>query len=228
MTKTAETLISEQVNWAQDRMFHVAIKHISESFDSFPSLGFGMKFVKRSAENLLVIRIENDILPDLEDYIALQLEYVNALVEADNPENVHATYQSKLMQQDPFLVMVDTDPDTAAEIQDESRARGRAAVEMVASWIKEAEGQEFEDFYDMITYLDKTPEDVDRETTSLLFYVDMMDEYREHLDASVYSHILSYNRVHSWFIDQLIEGLNSGRQAVIDEIQQKLAEQQER
>lgn len=226
---TADELIEEQVKWAQDRMIYVAIDHISEGFDEFPSLGFGMKFVKRSAEKMLVTRMENEIIPDIEEYIALQLDYVNALAEADDEDKgaVHAKYQDRVMEQDPFLVMVDTDPDMEAEIRDEARSRGRASAQMVAAWIESAGDQEYEDFYHLLVDLDKTPEDVERETKSLLFYLDMMEEYRDHLDAATYSDLLSHDKVHRWFLDHLMGGMEKGRETVIEEVQEQLAERRD-
>ncbi len=227
MGQTADTLIEEQVEWAQDRMIYVAIDHVSNSFDSFPSLGIGMKFVKRSAEKMLVKRMENDIIPEIEDYLDLQLDYINALADADDPDAVHADHQDEVMAHDPFLAMVDAPADTEAEIREESRSRIRSAAEMVASWIEEAGDNEFEDFYDLLIELDKDVDDVERETTSLLFYVDMMEEYRDHLDASVYSDLLSKQKIHNWFLNHFIEGLENGRETVIDEVQEKLEERQE-
>lgn len=227
MGKPADDIIEEQIQWAQDKIIYTAIEHITDSFDSFPGIGIGLSFMKRSAEKMIVKRLENEIVPDIDDHFQLQMAYVQDLVDADDADAVEAEYRERLLDNDPFLQTLDAPGDEVERIRSNLWEKNREMAERAASWITATEGETFEDYADMAVFLDLSVDTVVDEIREMLHHVDLLEENREHVDMSGYSSVLEHSKVHAWFLDALIEGLQQGRQDVIDEVRKQIAERQE-
>lgn len=226
MAKTAFEVISEQVEWAQDKLIYTAIEHLADNFDSFPVLGFGLSFMKKSAEKVIVRRLENDIVPDIEEHISLELTCIRKLAEADDKDALLEEYRGRLLDDDPFLDSLDVSDDELETIREELWSHNREVMLRAASWIEEAGDETYENYADLAVSLGKTPDQVAEEIEDILHYVELLEDHREHVDMSGYSSALEHSKVHAWFLDTLIDGLEKGRAQVIDDVRERITERQ--
>lgn len=227
MGDTAADILEQQIEWAQDRMLYVAIDHITDNFDSFPGIGIGLSFVKRSAEKMIVRKLEDEVIPDIEEHIQLHMTYVRELAGADDPDAVTDEYRDRLLATDPFLRTLDAPDDLEQELQEQVAEHHEQVASQAAAWIREADGRTFDDYADMAVELDKTPDDVISEVRETLQYVEWLEEHQEHVDMSGYSSMLEHDKVHRWFLTNLIDGLQKGRRTVMDEVREQVEERQE-
>lgn len=227
MAQTAAALIEEQMNCVQEQILSAAVQHVTANMGTLPVPGTGFGFMKRSMERQIRSEIKDTVTPQIEEYLSVQLEYVTELAAAEDPEGVHDRYREDLLELDPFLTALDPSSAAADDIRAEAWEAGKNAAERVAAWIEATEGETFDDFTTLVHRLGKTPEDIAAETEQLLFYIDMMERYRDHLDLSTYSPVLNSDTVHDWFLQHLPTGLKHGRDHVIEDVQKRLVKRQE-
>lgn len=225
MGKPAFDIIEEQVEWAQDRIISVAIEHITDNFDSFPGIGIGLSFMKRSAEKMIVKRLEERIVPEMEEHTELQLAYIRERVE-DGEDNVAEKYRDRLLETDPFLLTLDASTRNEEGLRERVAAHHDDIAETTVQWLEEAGDEEYEDYADLAVRLGKSLEEVEEEITELLKYIDWLEEHQENLDLSEYSSVLEHSKVHEWFVNVLIDGLEKGQDTVIKEIREQVKERQ--
>jgi hypothetical protein len=227
MADTAANILEEQIEWAQDRMLYLAIDHITENLDDVPGVGIGLSFMKRSAEKMIVQKLENEIVPDIEEHIQLHMAYVRALADADDTDAVTAEYRDRLLATDPFLKTLDAPDDKQQELTDQVARHHEQVAVRAAQWIEEAGDRTFNGYADMVVSLGKTADEIAAEIRETLRYVEWIEEHREHVDMSGYSSVLEHSTVHQWFLDTLIAGLEEGRSTVIAEVREQVEERQE-
>lgn len=227
MAGNAIDVLREEVEWAQDEVIDTAIHHLTENFDSFPVLGLGLSFMKRSAEKMIVRRLEEEVVPDIKEYLDLQIKYIAALADAEDADAVREQYEDELLANDPFLDMLDAPDAKTQELRNVIRERNWNIAKRTADWVQEAGDETFEDYTDFVLSIGKTPEDVTEEIDDLLHYINLMEAHQEHLDASGYSSVLEHGKVHDWFIEHLIDGLEKGHQDVIESVKTDMKEKQE-
>lgn len=226
MGKPAIAIIEEQVEWAQDRIIYTAIEHITDNFDSFPVMGLGLSFMKRSAEKIIVKRLEERIVPELEEHTRIQLDYIKELNERQDAEKVTETYRDRLLETDPFLLTLDAPDEKTKQLQKDVAQHHDTIAETTVQWLEAAGDTEYEDYADLVVRLGKSMEEVEADITELLQYIEWLAEYREHVDLSGYSSMLEHSKVHAWFLDVLIEGLEKGRDAVLQDVRKQVEERQ--
>lgn len=227
MGQSALGVIRDQIEWAQDRLMYAATEHITDSFDSFPAVGIGLSFVKRSAEKIITQKVENSIAPDVEQYIELQMAFIAELSDADDPEAVKESYRDDLLEKNPFLQVIDAPDATRDDLRETVWDHNLTSADRVLDWLDAAGSGTFENYVDLAVQIGKTPDEVGDEIRHSLNYIEMLEKHREHVDMSMYSSVLEHGKVHDWFLTHLIEGLKQGRQDVIEEVQEQLAERRE-
>ncbi|MFB6076782.1 MAG: hypothetical protein ABEK12_01475, partial [Candidatus Nanohaloarchaea archaeon] len=82
----------------------------------------------------------------------------------------------------------------------------------------------FADYTGLVVSLDKTPEEAAEELDRILYYVELLEDYREHIDASGYSSVLDSDKVHDWFLEHFIEGLRVSQDEILEEVRQEVAD----
>ncbi len=223
MGETALDLIKQKVEWVQKRMFYGTMGHISENLDSMPMKGMGFSFVQRSATKVLENKMEERLLPLLERHATVQIEFVEALAAADDDEAVVAEYRDRLLETDPLWDVLVAD-EARADVKEDIIEANVAACNRAAEWAKQAGDREFDSYREFMQFLGKTPETAAEELNDLLYYVELMEKYSDHIDASAYSSVLSSEKVHDWFLETFIEGLTLSEEEVLEEVRAELAE----
>ncbi len=223
MGSDALDILAEQAYWVQDRMVYGTTAHLAENLDSFPGIGFGIAFVKRSAEKVLVNRVEERLVPRLEDHVDTQIAFTRALVERDDADAVRDEYAEELLATDPLWEVLDPDDDVRAAAREDILDANVASCERAAEWAERAGDETFADYPDMAAHLGLDADEAVAEVEGILYYVDLMDRYRDHIDASDYSSVLDADRVHDWFLEHFLEGLRRSEQEILDEIRADIA-----
>lgn len=223
MGGTALDLIEAKVEWVQQRVFYGTMEHLSDNLDSLPMPGMGFSFMRRSAASVLQDRMEERLLPKVEEHIDVQLAFVGALVETDDQDAAVEEYQDRLLETDPLWDVMEAATARAA-VREDIITANVTSCSQAAAWVSEAGDQEFDGFRELMEALEKTPETVIEELNDILYYVELMNEYREHIDARKYSSVLSSDRVHDWFVETFLEGLALSEQEVLDAVEEELTE----
>ncbi len=81
---------------------------------------------------------------------------------------------------------------------------------------------EFESYHELAEFLGKNPEEAVQELDEILYYVELMEKYREEIDASHYSSALESDRVHDWFVEKFVEGLKRSEEEILQEIREEM------
>ncbi len=97
----------------KDYVVYGTTAHLSENLDSFPGLGLGLKFMKRSAEKVMVDRVEERLLPRLDRHLENQFEFIQELSEADG--EVGEEYRERLLESDPLWDVLDAEGERREE-----------------------------------------------------------------------------------------------------------------
>lgn len=225
MGHTAIDILSEELLWAQDRILYAAIDDLTANLDSFPMFGFGIAFMKRSAEGAIVDRVRDRVVPDMEEHLALNIAFIQALAEADDPERVQAEFRDELLAADPLWTILNgADEGRREAIRTEILERKFTVSRRAADWLQEAQGAEYASLHDLAESIGRDADTVMEEFNDVFFYIDMMDTYRDDVDASSYSSLLERDSVHDWFLEHLINGMRTGREEVVEEFRRRIAE----
>lgn len=223
MAKTALDIIADQAHWVQDRMVYGTTAHVAENLDSFPVVGLGLAFVQRSAESMVVKRVEEELVPLLDAHVETQLAFTRALADREDRDAVVGVFAEELLETDPLWDVLNHSETVRAEAREAILDANVASCSRAAEWAEEAGDATFGDYPEMVVELGLGADEAVREIDEMLYYVELMREYRDHIDASGYSSVLDSDRVHDWFLEQFLEGLRISEQEVLDEIRDDIA-----
>lgn len=222
MGKPADEIIAETLDWVHDRILYAAADNLTDNLDSFPLFGFGLAFVKRSAEDAIMNRVENRIIPQSEEHLQLQLEFMRELAAANDEAGIVDRYEAELLDSDFIWAMADGPKDAKERLREDLVEKNVGLVRKAASWVEAADGEMFEDYIALADFLDKDNGEVLDDLREMFFFVDILKAHREHLDPGKLSSVLDHPRVAEWFFDHLIDGLEDGQEQVIAEMQEEL------
>lgn len=222
MADQALDIIEAQARRVKDRMVEGVEQHLADNLDSFPMAGVGFAFVRRSAEDALTRRLEERLDPMLEAHLETQIAFTRALAERDDADAVRDEFADDLLETDPLWDVLN-DSEAVRDEAREAILEGNAeSCARAAEWMEDAGGQEFDDYAELVAVLGKTPDEAVEELNTILYYVELMEDYREHIDASGYSSVLDSDRVHDWFVEHFLRGLKKSEDAVLDEVREDL------
>lgn len=227
MADDALDIIADQAQWVQDRMVYGTTAHLADNLDSFPGIGLGIAFVKRSAEKVLVERVEERLVPRLEEHVDTQLAFTRELVKRDDHEAVRDEYAEDLLASDPLWDVLNHSEEVRAEAREDILEANVESCERAAAWAEMANGETFDDYPELVEHLGLDAEEAVTEIQGILYYVDLMREYRDHIDASDYSSVLDSDRVHDWFLEHFLEGLRISEAEVLNEIRDAVADRED-
>ncbi|MCJ7479300.1 MAG: hypothetical protein MUP63_03945 [Candidatus Nanohaloarchaeota archaeon QJJ-7] len=221
MGKEASELIEKKARRVQDRVFYRTQVHLSENLDTFPVMGMGFSFMRSSAEKKLEEHMEEKLLPVIDEHLDVQMELARELTGKRDKEEVVEDYEERLLDTDPLWDVLEPDIDRE-KAREEILQANIEACSRAARWMEEAGEEEFDDFEDLISSLDRNPEQAVEELNEILYYVEMMEKYRESLDLSGYSSFLESGERREWFLENLLEGLKISEEEALEEVREEL------
>lgn len=225
MSQPAAAIIEEKLDWVHDRVLYAAVDQMTENLDSLPVIGMGLAFVRRSAEDAIMRKVENSIIPQSEEHLQVQMAFMQELAGADDPDAVIATYEDQLLENDFVWEMADSSEEAEAAIRDDLLAENIALAKRAAGWIEEAEGETFKNYITLADFLEHSDEEVVENVRDMFFVIELIEDHREHLDPRNLSSVLDHRKIGDWFLDTLIEGLKKGRETVVEDIETEVEEQ---
>ncbi|MDY6774042.1 MAG: hypothetical protein SVS85_02480 [Candidatus Nanohaloarchaea archaeon] len=221
MGKTAIEVLRDEAEWAEDKVLYSMLDHFSENLDSLPVSGLGLGFVQRSVEKQAVKRVEDDLVPVIEEHLEVQLRVVEALASGEGEDEIREEYGERLLDTNPLWETLEGE-----EARDDLLEADIDACRQASSWIRKAEG-EFEDIADLADALGKEPEEAADDIEPLIEYLpELLQEHREDMDLSSYSSVLESEKVRKWFLDHLIEGLEQSQEEALEELEERIEEGQ--
>ncbi|MDY6776966.1 MAG: hypothetical protein SVQ76_02560 [Candidatus Nanohaloarchaea archaeon] len=223
MPKKAVAIIEEQSGWVKDRLFHGTTAYLTGNLDSFPMTGMGFGFVRKSAETVLVERMEEALLPKLDRHLEAQIEFTKALVE-NGEDEVGKDFREELLDTDPLWDVLKPDDGFREEVREDIIDSNVEACSRAARWAEEADGETFSSYAELADFLGKDADEAVEELNDMMYYVELMEKYRDHIDATKYSSVLERERVHDWFLENLIEGLKLSEREVLEEVGEEIRE----
>lgn len=224
MGKPAPAIIEEKLDWVHDRVLYTAVDQLTENLDEFPVVGMGLAFVRRSAEDAIMRKVEQSIIPQSEEHLQVQMAFMRELAEAEDRDAVIEAYETDLLEADFVWKMADGPENAKQAIQDDILEENVAMAERAADWIEEAEGETFRDYIALADFLGHSDEKVVENVRDMFFVIDIIEKHRDHLDPGNLSSVLDHSKIREWFLDTLIEGLTEGRETIMTEIKEEVEE----
>lgn len=215
---TALEIIENEVEDAQSTIIDVTVDELAHNLDELPVVGLGLSLFSSSIEKAMIEKVQQEIVPELEEHTEQHLEHVQAVIESDNTQTVHSDFEDALLETNPMWTMLDADDATRHEVRQKIVDHSNTSARLLADWAEQVGDATFTDYVELAEHLDESGEEMADQLADLLYYVDLLEAYREHLDPGVYSSVLDHPKVKAWFLTHLLAGLNKGREQVLDSV----------
>ncbi|MFB6076783.1 MAG: hypothetical protein ABEK12_01480, partial [Candidatus Nanohaloarchaea archaeon] len=134
MPQRAFDIFEEQAEWMKDRLVYGTTAYLAEQFDTFPMPGMGFSFVRSSAESVLTDRVEERLVPRLNDHMETQFAFTRALVDGDEPDDVIDRFREDLLATDPLWDVLNGSDTVREEAREDILAANTEACSRAADW----------------------------------------------------------------------------------------------
>lgn len=218
---SAEDAIQAEMKHQQDLLLQHVADTLTERATDLPVLN--LPFLQDRLSSLVHSQLETRTRPDLEAHLDTLMDYALELSDTDRPNTVHDRYANKLLAYDPVWQMLDGPGVIEAAVRNDILTTARKTAETLADWIDGAE-EDSEDFMDVVESNDLSTDEATKQIDQYLTFISLMDEYREHLSVDGFHSALSQDRVRDWFLDALINGMQNGRNAAVDDIRNRITD----
>ncbi|MDY6769119.1 MAG: hypothetical protein SVW02_03380 [Candidatus Nanohaloarchaea archaeon] len=218
MGETALTIIEDQIESAQTTIITLAVDELVDNLATLPIPGTGLRVMEQPIRGAIEREIDQKIEPELRAHTDAHLAYIEAAASGEGAAAALPAHEEELMETNPLWTMLEGDEEITSAVREELLQHSRESAAIFAGWVEEADGREFNDFVELAQFLGTGGEEMADILGDLLYYIDLLGRYRDHLNPGVYHRVLARDRVKEWFLDQLITGLEDGRAAVTDHI----------